>query len=212
MISGPPYHCHCYTPSCQHRPEHSGPTTHATQLPSQYHLLQRTNPRRLREHHSHDLVDFVKSSQQKEECIILAGDCNEVIGLSPAGMTRLCHECHLYDLVLDKHNVTGFSTYQRDKDVLDYILADDSMRRTIVSAGYGPFRLHIPSDHRRLHISVLWKLYPASSADASTRSILQTPPSDRLIAASRHAGTRLKKSPPAPYSPALARLGIIQRV
>ena len=69
-------------------------------------------------------------------------------------MTRLCNECHLYDAVVDKHIVTDFTTYQRGTAVLDYILIDDNIRRTINATGYEPFGIHILSDHRGVYIDV----------------------------------------------------------
>ena len=123
-------------------PALSGPTTYVTQLHSQYTDAGRHEPAKLRKHHSTDLVNFVKACQSRGEWIIIAGDLNETIGLSPGGMNRLCSECHLYDAVVDKHVVTDFTTYQRGSSVLDYFLVDDNIRRTIHATGYEPFGLH----------------------------------------------------------------------
>ena len=87
----------------------------------------RHNPEKLRDHHAHDLVEFVQTCQQKEEWVIVVGDFNEVLGVTTRGLTQLHSECGLIDAVLDRHGVTDFTTYQRGKSVIDYILVDPNI-------------------------------------------------------------------------------------
>ena len=105
-------------------PRRSGPTTYATQLYAAYIGENRYRPERLRHHHAHDLVAFVKSCQSKGESVIIAGDFNEVMGETDRGLTKLHSECSLIDAVLDKHGATEFTTYQRGQSIIDYIMVD----------------------------------------------------------------------------------------
>ena len=96
-----------------------GPTTYATQLHAQYRLEARQHPENLRYHHSNDLVAFVKDRQLEGETVVVVGDLNEVLGENPRGMTRLITECNLIDIVAQTHLSSGFSTYQRGRNVID---------------------------------------------------------------------------------------------
>jgi hypothetical protein len=166
-------------------PTTSGPTTYATQLCSLYHRENRYHPDDLRHHHANDLIAFVKACRARGEWLIVAGDFNEVIGSTPDGLTRLCSECGLYDAIVDKHQATGFAMYARGHDVLDYILVDDHVRRTIVATGYEPFGVRILSDHRGVYIDVstshffggtIQPLLPMQQRDISTRRPHQIQP------------------------------------
>jgi endonuclease/exonuclease/phosphatase family metal-dependent hydrolase len=101
-----------------------------------------------------DLLRFAHKCGAQGEWIVIAGDFNEVIGSTPDGLTPLCSECGLYDPIVDCHQTTGFSTYTRGKDVLDYILVDDNVLRTITATGYEAFGIHILSDHPGVYINV----------------------------------------------------------
>ena len=85
----------------QEDPKQAGPTTYATQLYSLYNREGRQPPDHLRKYHAEDLVDFVKTCQARGEWIIVAGDFNEVLGLSTRGLTKLHSECNLIDACLD---------------------------------------------------------------------------------------------------------------
>ena len=156
-------------------PIHSGPTTYATQLFSQY-LLQ-AQPKKLRQHHSDDLVQLVKQFQSMSELVILTGDLNEVLGLNTRGMTRLCQECNLVDPLIYRHGHLEFTTYQRGSKVIDYILIDPAFLPTITAFGYEPFGNHIISNHRGIyinkHIAMLWFNYTAFINDSVTQPFYQ---------------------------------------
>ena len=82
-------------------PRQAGPTTYATQLYLMYLQQGRHNPENLQSHHAHDLISFVKACQERGEWIIVAGDFNEVLGISDRGLTKLHSECNLIDACLD---------------------------------------------------------------------------------------------------------------
>ena len=128
-------------------PHRSRPTTFATQLLSLYTRQGRPNPEKLCHHHADDLVQFIKHCQHKGEWFIVAGDLNEVLGSTTRGLTRLHSECGLIDAALDRHGLTNFTTYQRGKQVIDYILVDQNILQCATAIGYEPFNIHILSNH-----------------------------------------------------------------
>jgi hypothetical protein len=67
-------------------------------------------------------------------------------------MTRLIHDCNLIDIVARKPLVTGFSTYQRGRNIIDYCLMDASLVKMITRCGYEPFNANIVSDHRGIFV------------------------------------------------------------
>ena len=124
-------------------PQQSGPTTYATHLYALYTKEGRPNPTNLRKHHADNLVAFIKHLQNQGDRIIMAGDVNEVLGVTAGGLTRLHTECGLIDACTNKHGITEFSTYQRGTTIIDYILVDPNVVQCTQSIGYEPFGLHI---------------------------------------------------------------------
>jgi Endonuclease/Exonuclease/phosphatase family len=134
---------------CQDNVTTAGPTTAITQ---QYSMLMqegRHNPHRVRDHHAHDLVEFVKTLQYSNEKVIVCGDFNDTIGDRNQGLTKLCSECGLKDVLFDKHGRGSheFSTYARGNRCIDYILMDEDLFPSVRACGYEPFNIHIISDH-----------------------------------------------------------------
>ena len=240
-------------------PKQAGPTTYATQLFAAYTHEKRSEPHKLRHHHANDLQLFVQECQNNGDWVMVAGDFNEVIGVSLSGLSRLASDCGLVDAFLERHNITHFTTYQRGNQVIDYLLVDPRIMDCVVSIGYEPFNYHIMSDHRGLYMDLstshcfgtsIQPLLPPQLRDLSTKRshqitpyfeskhkhlrdhnwfhkistlqqhMEQNQPNDtlaedlyqRLISASQYGGSRLKKFPPAPYSPTIARLRNIQRL
>ena len=112
-------------------PPSSGPTTYATQLYVEHIKEGRHNPENLWYHHANNLVHYIKTCQTRGEWLVVAGDFNKVLGQTTRGLTRSHSECGLIDAVLDKHGDTDFTTYQRGKTVINYILVDDNIFRCI---------------------------------------------------------------------------------
>jgi hypothetical protein len=110
------------------------------------------NPKNVRTHHVRDLLDFVTSCKSNGELVIVAGDFNEVLGLVNSGLTRLCSECFLQDIILSRHHWTGYSTYNRGSSILDYILIDPTLEEAVVACGADPFMVRIMGDHRGLYV------------------------------------------------------------
>ena len=144
----------CTYQVCKGHPKTQGPTTVITQ---QYSMLQqagKADPFKVRKHHAHDLVEFVRECQTKGERVIVMGDFNEVLGLRASGMTRLCSECGLKDVILDRHRQTNFATQEKGSTVIDYALVDPDLEDSIVACGYEPFRIRIMGDHRGIYLDV----------------------------------------------------------
>ncbi len=162
-----------------------GPTTYAAQLHAHYRFEGRHRPEKLRHHHSNDLVNFIKERQNCGEAVLVFGDLNEVLGQDQTGMTRLIQDCNLIDIVARNHLATGFSTYQRGRNVIDYCLMDISLVPMVIRCGYESFNANIVSDHRGIFVDFstthLFKggiqpLAPAPLRDISTKKPHQLPP------------------------------------
>ena len=92
--------------------------------------------------------------QERGEWLIVAGNLNKVLGETTQSLTRIHSECRLNDAALEKHGETDFTTYQRGKSVIDYMLVDNNIYRCIKSVGYEPFNFHILSDHRGIFMDL----------------------------------------------------------
>jgi hypothetical protein len=165
-------------------PESKGAETYAQQLYASYHSAGRRNPKKLRKHHSDDLVKFVNERKAIGEAIMVLGDFNEEMGESNNGLTRLITECGLVDVVANQHLAGGFSTYDRGSRVLDYCLMDRALLSATVRSGYEPFQANIVSDHRGLFIDFkgsnlfrggIQPLLPLPLRDISSKKLHQIP-------------------------------------
>jgi hypothetical protein len=114
--------------------------------------MGRTNPTNVRAHHVADLLEFVKECQGGQEYVIVAGDFNEIIGETTQGLTKLCSECHLVDIIRSHHPRRDFTTYSRGQKILDYVLIDPALAPAVTACGYEPFMIRIMGDHRGLYV------------------------------------------------------------
>ena len=110
------------------------------------------NPKNVRAHHAKDLLEFVTLCQTEGDLVIVAGDFNEEIGLVNTGLTHLCSQRHLQDIILAKHQRTDYTTYSRGTKILDYILIDPALEEAVVACGAEPFLIRIMGDHRGLYV------------------------------------------------------------
>jgi len=161
-------------------PRTAGPTTVATQLYALYLREGRSEPHNLRKHHSRDLVQFAKECQAKGELIIVTGDFNEVIGIEASGLTRLCTDCALKDIIFERHGETNFATREPGSKVIDYILMDPELEPAVEACGHEPFGFHINSDHRGTFV------------DFNTATLLD--PSTAIMAKMEHRDMISKKA------------------
>jgi len=177
----------CTYQVCQENARTSGDMTAIAQ---QYSLLSqegRPNPHRVRDHHAKDLIAFVKQRQANGELVCVAGDFNDTIGESNTGLTKLCSECNLQDVVFEHHGhgCRDFRTQRRGSKCIDYILADPDLTDSVEACGYEPFNIRIMSDHRGVYMDVDTSSFfgsdtipmaPISARDYCSKNVHQTVP------------------------------------
>jgi exonuclease III len=127
-------------------------TAHAQQVATlmEEHIdkdeVTRTTPRQA---FIRDLRQFIQTTQQTGDAIILCGDFNETMSEDQSGIASLATTCGLVDLFsvrLGQDNTPA--TYQRGHKRLDYVLLSPSLIPAVDKAGYDPFGYRIVSDHR----------------------------------------------------------------
>jgi endonuclease/exonuclease/phosphatase family metal-dependent hydrolase len=75
-----------------------------------------------------DLMQFLQAWKTQNEVILLAGDFNEAIGTNVSGMTKLCADLGLVDLMQSHHDgIDTTPTYVRGNTRIDYVLATPPM-------------------------------------------------------------------------------------
>jgi hypothetical protein len=170
---------------CQNNVQTAGPTTAIAQ---QYSLLTqegRNNPHRVRDHHTKDLLAFIKRRQDEGDLVCVCGDFNDNIGDHNQGLTRLCNECLLQDVVFENHGHDShvFNTYKRGNRCIDYMLVDRQMMPAVQACGYEPFNIRIMGDRRGLYVDFLTRdlfgsdtvpLPPIALRDYCSKNIHQT--------------------------------------
>jgi exonuclease III len=170
---------------CQSNVKTVGPTTAIAQ---QYSILVqegRVDAHQVRKHHAQDLLQFVKARQDKGDLVCVCGDFNETIGLSAQGLTRLCSERMLQDVVFESHGhgYHEFNTYKRGNKCIDYMLVDRSLMQATRASGYEPFNARIMGDHRGVYVdfhtcqlfgSDTLPLPPIALRDYQSKNIHQT--------------------------------------
>jgi hypothetical protein len=115
------------------------------------------------------------------------GDLNEMIGDVNQGLTKLCSECHLKDVIYERHGHRNkdFNTYARGNTCIDYILMAERLEGAIQECGYLPFNQSIISDHRGLYVDVdivrffgsdTLPTQPMALRDYNSKNIQQTAP------------------------------------
>jgi hypothetical protein len=107
------------------------------------------------------------------------------LGTSPEGLTKLCSECGLVDIVATTHPPTEFATCSKGTTVIDYILVAPDLLPAVKSCGYEPFNVNILSDHRGVYVDFstnhlfgdnIRPLAPISARDISTKKPHQLEP------------------------------------
>jgi exonuclease III len=103
------------------------------------------NPRK---HFRLDLSSFLKQRRQDGDELILIGDFNEALGDESDGISKICGQFELVDLMHSLHDSRMIATYARGRKRLDYALATPRAARTLNAGGYEPFNHRLASDHR----------------------------------------------------------------
>ena len=130
-------------------------TVHAQQtsiLREKYMNDPQPNPRK---YFRKDLTRFLQTLQDKGDDLILLGDFNEVLGSDPSGMSKLCRDLVLSDVMQMRHETSNApSTYARRTKRLDYMLMSERCAVSIRKCGYQPFNHRMYSDHRGMFVDM----------------------------------------------------------
>ena len=130
-----------------------GTTTAAAQ---QHSLLLQTNDVTTspRVAFRRDLKHFIKACRDASHEILLVGDFNESVGNDPEGMSKFLVECELVNIMTRRHSKPLPSTYSRGRRCLDYAFATEQVANAVTNAGYEPFNIRYPTDHRTYFIDL----------------------------------------------------------
>jgi hypothetical protein len=95
------------------------------------------NPRK---HFRKDLSTFLRKLQSmKHEILLMLGDFNEELGEEETGMSKICSDFKLTDLMAHTHGVMDVATYSHGKKRLDYALGTEKVLEYLRFCGYEPF-------------------------------------------------------------------------
>jgi hypothetical protein len=130
-------------------------TVHAQQtsiLREKYMADPKPNPRK---YFRKDLMAFLKSLKAKGDDLIVIGDFNEALGNDPAGMSKICRELILSDVMKMRHGTSDEpATYARGTKRLDYVLMSQRCAIAVRKCGYEPFNHRLFSDHRGMFVDM----------------------------------------------------------
>jgi hypothetical protein len=84
--------------------------------------------------------------------MILLGDFNEALGDESDGISKICGELDMVDIMHSLHDSRMVATYARGRKRLDYALVTPRTAQTIISGSYEPFNHRFASDHRAFYL------------------------------------------------------------
>ena len=100
-----------------------------------------------------DLTDFIRQCRARNSEILLLGDFNEALNDNNEGMSKLCLESELHDIMGEQIGNTTFATYINGRERIDYALGTSHVAAAVTRACYEPFQHRdIPNDHRNMVI------------------------------------------------------------
>ena len=97
-----------------------------------------------------DLESFIAHEHGKGNGILLVGDFNEPLDTLHEGMTKLCSNTGLIDLMFHLHGVDEFNTWIDGKARVDYVLCDAWVAESCLNGCYEPFKYRFKGDHRNI--------------------------------------------------------------
>jgi hypothetical protein len=110
------------------------------------------NPRK---YFRHDLTILLKRLKAQGDDLIVMGDFNEALGNDPAGMSKICRELVLSDIMKLRHGTSDKpATYARGHKRLDYLLMSERCTIAVRNCGYKPFNHRLFSDHRGMFVDL----------------------------------------------------------
>ncbi len=115
-----------------------------------------------------DLRNFLQECTNQNEEILLAGDFNEALGTNISGMTKICTDFGLVDILMSHHG-TDTPTYVRGTTRIDYALATPHVAAACTTCGYEPFQHRFTGDHRGMFLDLNTNaLFGSATVDLST--------------------------------------------
>ena len=95
-----------------------------------------------------DLCQFITDQHAQGNGILLASDYNEELDITYDGITKLCSDFHLVDLMFHLTGRDDFATYARGSKRINYILCDAWVSDASIQGCYEPFQYRLKGDHR----------------------------------------------------------------
>ena len=99
-----------------------------------------------------DLGAFIQERTACNSGILLIGDFNEALTDSYSGMSKLCSDNNLQDIMWKVLGTTDFGTHAKGRDRIDYALCSDWVATSVTNAYYEAFGYRPKGDHRNIMI------------------------------------------------------------
>jgi hypothetical protein len=117
-----------------------------------------------------DLLNFLQACKAQRKELLLAGNFTEALGTNISGMTKICTDLGLVNILRSHHDTEDTPTYVRGTTRIDYALATPHVAVACTSCGYEPFQYRFPGDHRGMFLD-----FNTSALFGSARVDLSTP-------------------------------------
>ena len=99
-----------------------------------------------------DLGAFIQERAACNSGILLIGDFNEALSDSFSGMSKLCSDNNLQDLMWQILGTTDFGTHAKGRERIDYVLCSDWVASAVKNGYYEAFGYRPKGDHRNIMI------------------------------------------------------------
>ena len=94
-----------------------------------------------------DLHQFITNQHAQGNGVLLAGDYNKELDIMYDGITKLCSNFHLVDLMFHLTDRDDFATYAHGSKCIDYILCNTWVSDASLQGCYEPFQYRLKGDH-----------------------------------------------------------------
>ena len=99
-----------------------------------------------------DLHQFITDQHSQGNGVLLDGDYNKELDITYDGITKLCSDFHLVNLMFHLTGRDNFATYAHGSKCIDYILCDAWVSDASLQGCYEPFQYHLKGDHHAMVI------------------------------------------------------------
>ena len=93
---------------------------------------------------------YFNNQHSQGNSVLLAGDYNEELDITYNGITKLCSDFHLIDLMFHLTGPDNFATYACGSNRIDYILCDAWVSNASLQGCYEPFQYCLKGDHHAM--------------------------------------------------------------